>query len=69
MKELCKQQNKLKERVEILRLKTRTKCYEDVTDESLPDFPRLTLEELRELTLGVYQVIELYYLLLYYIIF
>lgn len=48
--------NKLEERVRNERLATRTACWEDVTDETLPDFPELTFDELKDITLGIYQV-------------
>lgn len=36
------------------------KNWEKVSDESLLDFPKLTLKDLRDLTLGIYQVSDLF---------
>ena len=56
IKDLCSDLNKLQQVVESNRLATRTVCYEKVTEYSLLDFSILTLEHLRDLTLGGYQV-------------
>lgn len=57
MKRRYSNKNTLQERVQNGRLATRTACWSDITDSSLPDFPILSLDELKNLTLGVYQVI------------
>ena len=54
MKERFSRFNSLQQTVESRRLATRIACLEDITAESLPDFPKLSIEELRDLTFGVY---------------
>lgn len=56
MKECFGKMNELKDFVENNRLAQRTVIWENVTDESVPDFPRLTIKDLRDLTFGIYQV-------------
>lgn len=48
--------NRLQKFIEDNRLQNARACWESVTDESLPDFPVLKLKDLKDLTLGVYQV-------------
>lgn len=48
--------NELQERVEANRYDTRSVIYKKIDAETLEDFPRLSLNELKDLTLGVYQV-------------
>lgn len=56
MKKQLAQKNDVKEFVETNGLVTRKVIWEPITQESLPDFPELSLKQLQELTFGVYQV-------------
>ena len=56
MLRLASQPNHLRERVEEKRWAKKKASWLPITQESLPDFPRLTLDELRYITLGVYQL-------------
>ena len=56
MLRLASQANHLRERTEVERWTKNKASWLPITQESLPDFPRLTLDELRYITLGVYQL-------------
>lgn len=58
MKDRLHKYNKLYETVKNRGLDSKAVLrWENISDESLPDFPKLTMDELRDITLGVYQVI------------
>ena len=59
MKETFSRFNGLQQVVESLRLDTRSAFEKNITAESLPDFPKLSIEELRDSTFGVYQILVL----------
>lgn len=48
--------NQLQEFVVENRLSNKTACWEKISDDSVPDFPEFSMRDLRDLTLGVYQV-------------
>ena len=52
----CGKVNTLKEIIEDKKLPKRGKCWKSASEMSLDDFPRMSEEQLRELTLGVYQL-------------
>ena len=52
----CGKVNALKEMIEEKKLPKRGKCWKSAEDMPLEDFPKMTEEQLRELTLGVYQL-------------
>ena len=56
MLRLASQPNHLRERAEQEWWAKKKASWLPITQESLPDFPRLTLDELRYITLGVYQL-------------
>lgn len=56
MLSLSKQRNDLAEKVEDENWSRKTVIWEKIDENAVTDFPRLTFEELKELTLGVYQL-------------
>lgn len=58
----CLLKNNLQQFVEDNRFATRFTCWESITENSLPDFPKLSLKKLRNLTFGVYQVRYVFFL-------
>ena len=56
MLRLASQPNNLREHAEEGRWTKKKASWLPITQESLPDFPRLTLDELRYIALGVYQL-------------
>lgn len=56
MLRLSKLPNHLQQTVQEKKWDTRRVVYQELTDDCVEDFPRLTLDELRYITMGVYQL-------------
>lgn len=56
MLQISRQPNLLQQRVESKKWATRRVIWETLSSSSITDFPQLTLDEIRQLTLGVYQI-------------
>lgn len=56
MLEKLEEINSLQDFVKSKNLVSKRICWEEVSDESVIDFPRLDIQALRSLTFGVYQV-------------
>lgn len=48
--------NKFKDEIEFLGLKRMTTSWEKAAESSVPDFPQLSMEDLKRITLGTYQI-------------
>ena len=60
MKLRSQNSNELQLFVEENRLSHKTAYWQKIYDESVPEFPRLSLKDLKDLTLGIYQVRKLF---------
>lgn len=56
MLEKLSEVNSLQEFIEENKLISKRVCWEEITDESIIDFPKLSIQDLKPLTFGVYQV-------------
>lgn len=54
--ELVNKENELQKRVEDEKMDRRTKSWKKASIEECPNFPRLSVEDLESITLGVYQI-------------
>lgn len=53
---LSENTNQLKEEIERLGIQRMTARWEKATEDCVPDFPKLSMEDLKRLTLGTYQI-------------